>query len=108
MTTISLDEQQARALLDLSAAQGRPLTEVVREALDEYLARQGEHALPRVTGPRRHLPDAEWHARFELALSKFRAGIAKDWTPEEIETDITAAREEVRQERAARRLAAGG
>lgn len=102
-TTIELDDEQAQRLRDFSAEAGRAPSDIVREALGEYLARRGAAPEARVAGPRRRLPDAEWDARFGAALERLRAGVDPTWTPEEIEADITAASEEARQERIARR-----
>ena len=106
-TSISLDEEQVRALRDLSTKEGRSLTDVVREALDEYLVRRRGHSLPRVIGRRQHIPEGEWRARFDAALERIRASIPPDLDPEEIEAELTAARAEVRRERAASRRDAG-
>ncbi len=106
-TSVDLDEEQFRLLHDLSIAEGRPAADVVREALNEYLARRRPAVERRAIGPRREIPDDEWRSGFEEVLQRIRAGVDPSWTPEEIEADITAAREEVRQERAARRQTAG-
>jgi len=50
-------------------------------------------------------PDPEWQARFDAALARIRAHVPPDMTPEEIETLITEASEEARQERIAKRVA---
>jgi hypothetical protein len=106
-TAIDLDEDQSRLLRDFSATQGRSVGDVVREAVSEYLARRGAME-PRAIAPRRRFPDDEWRSGFEAALQRLRAGVDPNWSPEEIEADITAAREEVRRERAARRHRSGG
>ena len=106
-TAIDLDEDQARLLRDFSATQGRSVGDVVCEAVSEYLARRGAME-PRAIAPRRRIPDDEWRSGFEAALQRLRAGVDPNWSPEEIEADITAAREEVRRERAARRHRSGG
>jgi hypothetical protein len=46
--------------------------------------------------------DPDWQARWESAVAEIRSGIPPGITPEEIEADITAAREEFRRERRAR------
>jgi hypothetical protein len=107
-TSISLDEEQARALRELSAEEGRSLTDVVREALDEYLARRRGHSLPRAIGPPQDVPEEEWRARFDAALEKIRSHVPPDMESAEIEAEITAASAEVRRERAAGRRDAGG
>ena len=47
-------------------------------------------------------PDPAWQARFDETLARIRAHVPPDITPEEIESLITEASEEVRQERRAR------
>ena len=107
-TNIYLDEEQARLLRHLSVEEGRSFTDIVRQALNEYLARRGMSSESRVSGPRRQIPEAEWQARFDAVLRRMRAGAPADESVEEIEAEITAAREEVRRERAARRQASSG
>ena len=105
--SVDLDEQQTRLLHDLSAAEGRSIADVVREAVSEYLARRGAPEL-RAIGPRRQIPYDEWRSGFEAALRRIRAGVPAHMTPEEIEAEITAASEEVRRERLARSRSSGG
>ena len=104
-TNIYLDEEQARVLRHLAIEEGRSFTDVVREALNTYLAQRGLVATSRVTGPLRSMPYEEWKSSFMDAVERMRAHIPPDITPDEIEAEITAAREEVRRERAARRAA---
>jgi antitoxin (DNA-binding transcriptional repressor) of toxin-antitoxin stability system len=47
-------------------------------------------------------PDPAWQQALDEAVAQIRSGIPADVTPAEIEADITAASEEVRQERLAR------
>jgi hypothetical protein len=47
--------------------------------------------------------NGEWRRRFEDLVAEFRSGVPADTSPEEIEADITAAREEVREARRASR-----
>lgn len=108
VVTVDLDDEQDRLLRSLAVEEGRPAGEIVREAVSEYLARRGADSAPRVIEPPHRIPREEWEARFDAVLQRMRAGVDPTWTPEEIEADITAAREEVRQERAARRRASGG
>ena len=102
-TTVYLDEEQVRLLRHLATEEGRSFAEIVREALDGYLARRRTRSTPRVIGPRRLIPKEEWRSSFEAAVQRIRAGVATNVSPEEIEAEITAAAEEVRQERATRR-----
>jgi predicted transcriptional regulator len=93
--TIELDEEQGRELERLAARQRRSVEELVRQAVDGYLAEQ-----------RRDWSD--WGDRFDALVARIQARIPPDVTPEEIEADITAARAEVRAARAARRAAGAG
>ena len=40
-TNVYLDEEQARTLRHLAVEEGRSFTDLVREALDEYVSRRG-------------------------------------------------------------------
>ena len=96
--TIELDDEQVLALERLAAQERRSVDELVRQAVSGYLAQ--------------HPRDwTDWNRRFDDLVARFRAGVPPDVTPEEIEADITAAREEyragVRAELAARRAARG-
>lgn len=102
-TNIYLDEEQARLLRHLAVEEGRSFTDLVREAVNAYLAQRRLASTSRVIGPRRSIPPDEWQARFTAALRQIRAGAPADLDPDEIESEITVAREEVRRERAARR-----
>lgn len=107
-TQIYLDQEQDRRLRDLAAQAGRPLTDLVRQALNEYLARWDPDYAPRVSDPPRLIPEDEWRSDFEAAVARMRAGVDPTWTAEEIEADIVAAVAEVRRERLARRRAVSG
>ncbi|HLH72642.1 MAG TPA: CopG family transcriptional regulator [Chloroflexota bacterium] len=83
-TNIYLDPEQVRALKHLAAEENCSLAELIRRAIDQYIAnRAGD--------------DATWHERLDAFLARVREGLPRDVSPEEIEADITAAREEVRQ-----------
>jgi hypothetical protein len=104
-TTIELAEAQAAMLHVLALKDRRTLADLVYEALAEYLVRRGMDPAERVIEPRREIPDEEWRSSFQAVVERIRARVPKDWSPEEIEAEITAAWEEVRQERAERRQA---
>ncbi|MGH2461432.1 MAG: ribbon-helix-helix protein, CopG family [Chloroflexota bacterium] len=103
-TNIYLDDEQARRLCHLAIEEGRSFTDLVREALNAYLARRGLASTSRVVGPRRSVSSDEWRSRFVEALSRIRARTPEDLGADDIEAAITAAREEVRHERTERRL----
>jgi hypothetical protein len=93
-TNIYLEEQQLKTLKHLAAEERSSVATLVRKAVDDYLAR-------------RLAERADWSARFDDLLARMRSRLP-DVPPEEIEADITAAREEVRAIRRARRAASGG
>lgn len=83
-TTISLDDEQRRALKLLAVEQGCSMAEVVRRAVDTYIAAQ--------------LSDqASWRERLDEFLTRIRERLPADLPADKIEADITAAREEVRR-----------
>jgi hypothetical protein len=60
-----------------------------------------------VSGPEQRADDERWRVHFDDALGRVRDGVDPTWTSEQIEIEITAAREEARRERAARRAERG-
>jgi hypothetical protein len=90
-TNIHLDEEQLRVLEQLAAENRQSVAEIVREAVDEYLAKRvGDGRV--------------WRDRLDALLDRVQSRIPGDTAPDEIEADITAARDEVRRaHRAARR-----
>lgn len=103
-TNIYLDESLDRLLRHYAIERGRSFTEIVREALHEYVEQHGIIEQRQPIGPRRSVTDPEWRVGFDAALERIRAGVPADMTSEEIEAEITAASEEVRQERLAHLL----
>lgn len=104
-TNVYLDEEQARLLRHLAVQEGRSFTDLVREALNAFLARRGLAATSRVIGPRRQLPDDEWGRQLEGLLQRARDRSPEGVTAEEaadMEADVTAARQEVRAARRTR------
>ena len=92
--TIELPEEQVQELERVAANEQRSLDQVVQFAVSDYLARRQSRS--------------EWGRRLEEAVERIRADIPPDITPDEIEADVTAAWQEYRAERAAKRTAAGG
>jgi len=82
---------------------GRSPDEIIREAVEAYLAQLPDLPTPRVREPEVMLPDAEWQARWDEVTERIRQAGPTDLTPEEIEREITLASEEARQERIAER-----
>ena len=107
-TNVYLDEEQSRVLRHLAIEEGRSFTDIVREALNEYLQRRGLDVISRISGPRGAAPEGEWEARLHSALQRLRSRIPSDVGPDEIEAEITAARAEVRKGSANRGRVGGG
>jgi hypothetical protein len=95
--TISLPDDQWAQLRLYAAMKGRRLDDVILEAVQAYLAALPDLPTPRVTEPEVTLPDPEWQARFDAVAERIRQAGPTDLTPEEIEREITLAREEARQ-----------
>jgi hypothetical protein len=96
-TNIYLQEDQLRLLKHLAVEEGRSFTELVRQALQEFLQRRHPTREP-------PLSPKEWNRRLEHLLARVRR--RTDPLPsEEVEADVTAAVKESRRRRshAARR-----
>ena len=89
-TNIYLDDDQLRALKHLAAEEHKSVADLVRQAVDGYLAK-------------RLVDDAEWRQRLDQLMDRISGRIPRDVSPAEVEADITAAREEVRRAHRARR-----
>jgi predicted transcriptional regulator len=87
MSTVYLDRELAERLARLASASDRSVSDVVHDAVDEYLTRH-------------EVDDAEWRARLVEIVGRLRAGVPAAETPGHIECEITAARLEVRASRA--------
>jgi len=91
-TNIYLDDEQLRALKHLAAEERDSVAVLVRRAVNEYLER--------------HFGDnADWAKRFDALVNRVQQRLPAGLTADQIEADITAAREEVG---AARRAARSG
>ena len=93
-TNIYLDDDDLAALQMVGRRQGRPVAELVREAVDAWLEGQGV----------RRVSEDDWAARFGQLMGR-RRRLAADggWTAENVEHDVERAIAEVRRNRAARR-----
>jgi hypothetical protein len=90
-TNIYLEEDQLNALKVVAATRGSSFATIVRDAVDAYLRDQV-------------VEDLAWRTEFEQLLKRVQSRLDPSTSPEEIEADITEAREEVRQlHRASRR-----
>lgn len=92
--TIELDDAQIRVLERLAAEECRSVDELIRRAVEDYLAHRGHDW-------------SDWGDRFDALVAQVQTHLPPGLTPEEIEADLTAARAEVRAARAARRAGGG-
>lgn len=93
-TNIYLRESQLGLLRRVSESRGKPVAELVRDAVDTWLNTQGIQGIS----------EDEWQARFDALLGR-RVKIAaeKGFSEEQVRRDVNAAVREVRRRRAARR-----
>jgi predicted nucleotidyltransferase len=83
-TNIYLEEEQLRALKHLAAEERQSVADLVREAVDDYLAK--------------HMADETlWQERFETLIERVRSRVPAKIPPAEIGADISAARDGVRR-----------
>ena len=90
-TNVYLEEDQLRLLKQMAVEQGRSYTELVRQAIREFLEghqRAAEH------GP----STDQWSRRLEQLLARVQERIST-FPPEEIEAYITAASQKSRRRR---------
>jgi hypothetical protein len=83
----AMSEEEAEALLAAPSPSAR------REIMAAWLMKRGA----RVIEPSNDIPDEEWKARFDAITERIRQSGPTDLTPEEIEREITLAREEARR-----------
>ena len=94
-TNIYLDEELDRLLRHYAIEQHRSFTDVVRQALEDFVTKEGI----RSTSTKLQVPPSpEWRTEMETLLAEVRAGIPANVSPEELEADIDAAWDEYRQE----------
>ena len=90
-TNIYLEDDQLDALKVVAATRGSSFATIVRDAVDAYLRDQ-------------FVGDPAWRTEFENLLDRVQSRLDRSIAPEDIEADITVARDEVRQmHRASRR-----
>lgn len=93
-TNIYMAESQLGMLRKVSESRGRPVAELVRDAVDSWLAAQGL----------KEIPQDEWQARFDALMARRRAIAEQErFSEEEVLRDANAAVREVRRMRTARR-----
>lgn len=90
-TNIYLEEDQLRLLKHIAVKEGRSFTELVRQALQEFLACYQQNT--------KRVPSRdEWNRRLEQLLARVRQQTSA-FFPEEIEADITTASKQSRRRR---------
>jgi hypothetical protein len=93
-TNIYLADEQLAGLRGVADRRGVTVAAVVREAVDEWLARNGVQSVP---------PD-EWSRRFgSLLTRREEAARAGGWEQDEVDREVAQAVNEVRRTRAASR-----
>ena len=90
-TSIYLENEELKLLKHLAVEEEVSLAELVRRAVRWYLAMTASHVQP---APRA-LSDQEWNRRLDELLAAIRSRLPSV-PAEEIEAEITEAREEVR------------
>lgn len=114
-TTITLPEEMLAQLRTLAHTSHRSLDEVVREAVEAYLAgppfrlstSRTDESTGHVREPLFSMADPVRRAAVDAALSRLREGVPRDLSPDEIDAEIDAAWDEVREARRERRATGG-
>lgn len=92
-TNIYLSDAQLATLQALGDQRGVPMSELIRQAIDEWLEAQGV----------RVLGEDEWARRFDALVARRNVGQGRSPSPAAVDRDVAAAVREVRRARAARR-----
>jgi hypothetical protein len=87
---VNLDADELERLRRLSAERGEPIEAIVQGAVSGYLSRLATD-------------EAAWRQRLGVFLAEVHRNLPADVPQEQIESDITAARDEVGQARRAAR-----
>lgn len=104
-TTVTLSDDRLARLRERAMASRRTLDEVLAEAVDAYLAQDSDGGPADFdNGGRAGRPfSTESQAAIDGALRRLRARVPATMTPDEIDAEIDAAWQEVRDERRSRR-----
>jgi hypothetical protein len=93
-TNIYLDDDQLAGLRGVADSRGSTVAALVREAVDEWLERNGVRSVD---------PD-EWSRRFDALLTRReQAAVSGAWVQGDVDRDVADAVAEVRRARAASR-----
>jgi Arc/MetJ-type ribon-helix-helix transcriptional regulator len=89
-TNVYLDEDELKLLKHIAIEEGKSFSEVVRQALRQFLQNYRVQPAPR------QIPKKEWASRLEALLQRVQRRIAENTLPGKIEAEITQASQEVR------------
>jgi hypothetical protein len=87
-------------LYDRLAAQAARGHASIEDLVTRWLEEKVTESEERENGGR---VDPDWRRRMQSLVAEFRGGVPADVSPEELEAEIAAARDEVREARRARR-----
>ena len=82
-TNIYLDEDQLRLLKHLAAEENKPVADLVRQAVDQFLRNRLENAVT-------------WQSDMAALIERVRSRVSLAIDPDEIESDIREARQDAR------------
>lgn len=93
-TNIYLDDDDLSALRSIGSLQSRPVAELVREAVADWLSRHGVE----------RIAEDDWQQRLgQLLDRREEVEASAAWEPDEVENDVATALAEVRRARSAGR-----
>ena len=82
-TNIYLDEDQLQLLKHLAAEENKPVADLVRQAVDQFLRNRLENAVT-------------WQSDMAALIERVRSRVSLAIDPDEIESDIREARQDAR------------
>ncbi|NMP24149.1 ribbon-helix-helix protein, CopG family [Sulfobacillus harzensis] len=85
-TNIYLDEDQLRLLKHLAAEENKPVADLVRQAVDQFLRSRLEN-------------DVTWQNDMTALIERVRNRVSHAIDPDEIERDVRQAKQDVRAAR---------
>lgn len=97
-TTISLPDDRLARLREHALASQRSLDEVVREAVDAYLAQLPETHVPSVTEPPSVPPDTSWQPTTKRAADGMHVRIPPAFSSDEVRAYLAQPTPEARRE----------
>ncbi|ADG07565.1 ribbon-helix-helix domain-containing protein [Kyrpidia tusciae] len=85
-TNIYLSQDQLRLLKHLAAAENKSVSDLVRQAVDEFLRERLKES-------------SNWQAEMDALVKRVRSRVGQDISEEGIEGDVRAAKKEAREAR---------